>query len=196
MKIKNKTTEGAEKNAKRKTETESFPRDSAFSVVKKGGAMPLLYEDESYKINGSLFEVYRQLGNGFLESVYQEAVEYQLKKDDIPFKSQKEISIYYDGKPLKQFYKADIICYDNIIVELKAIKILLNEHKAQLMHYLKATNMKLGLLANFGSYPKIDIQRIIYENKRTTKGAERNAEKERDIQPFPRDSAFSVVKKE
>jgi GxxExxY protein len=127
----------------------------------------LLYEEETYKINGCIYEVYKQLGNGFLEAVYQEALEYQLNKDNVPFESQKNINIYYDEKPLDQFYKADLVCYDSIIIELKAVKILTNEHKAQIINYLKATKFKLGLLVNFGSYPKVEIQRII--NKTTEK---------------------------
>ena len=133
----------------------------------------LLYKEECYKINGSLFSVYKQLGSGFLEAVYQEALEYQLRKDGIPFESQKLIQIYYDGIPLRQSYKADILCFDKIIIELKSVSKIANEHKAQLLNYLKATGLELGLLANFGAYPTVDIQRIVYQTAKNAKGHEK-----------------------
>jgi GxxExxY protein len=132
----------------------------------------MLYKDECYKINGCVFEVYKQLGSGFLEAVYQEALEYQLNKEGIPFEAQKTIQIYYDGLPLRQFYKADIICFDKILIELKSVSTITNEHKAQLFNYLKATKLELGLLVNFGSYPKVEIQRMIYQTAKNTKGRE------------------------
>jgi GxxExxY protein len=136
--------------------------------------MALLFEKETYEINGCVYEVYKQLGNGFLEAVYQEAMEYQLTKNGVPFESQKLIQIYYDGNVLRQFYKADIICYDKILLELKAVKAITNEHKAQLINYLKATRIKLGLLVNFGSYPKVEIQRIIYEIRDNIQGEKKD----------------------
>lgn len=120
----------------------------------------LLYEEESFAIRGAVYEVYKQLGCGFLESVYQESLELELTAQGIPFESQKEICISYKGTPLKQFYKADIVCYGKIILELKAVKELLGEHSAQLYNYLKATGMKLGFLVNFGHYPGAEIKRI------------------------------------
>ena len=120
----------------------------------------LIYEDETYAIKGAVFEVYKTMGAGFLEAVYQESLEEELRARGIPFTPQAEIKIEYKGKVLHQFYKADIICYDKIIVELKAVSSLLPEHSAQLFNYLKATNMKLGLLVNFGHYPGVEVKRI------------------------------------
>lgn len=120
----------------------------------------LIYEDETYAIKGAVFEVYKTMGAGFLEAVYQESLEEELRARGIPFTPQAEIKIEYKGKVLRQFYKADIICYDKIIVELKAVSSLLPEHSAQLFNYLKATNMKLGLLVNFGHYPGVEVKRI------------------------------------
>lgn len=120
----------------------------------------LIYEDESYAIKGAIFEVYKTMGAGFLESVYQECLEDELKLRGIPFRSQAEIKIDYKGKELRQFYKADIVCYDKIILELKAVSNLLPEHSAQLFNYLRGTKMKLGLLVNFGHYPGVEIKRI------------------------------------
>lgn len=120
----------------------------------------LIYSDETYEIKGAIFEVYKTLGAGFLEAVYQESLEEELRLRGIPFEAQSEIKISYKGKELRQFYKADIVCYDRIILELKAVSNLLPEHSAQLFNYLRATKMKLGLLVNFGHYPGVEIKRI------------------------------------
>jgi len=119
-----------------------------------------MYADEVYAIQGAVFDVYKTLGAGFLEGVYQEALELELASRCIPYKSQPEITISYKGARLHQTYRADIICYDRIILELKAVKELLPEHSAQLFNYLRATDMKLGLLVNFSHYPGADIRRI------------------------------------
>jgi GxxExxY protein len=121
----------------------------------------ILYKYECYQVYHAVFKVHNQLGSGFLESVYQEALEIELKKENIPFEAQKMIKIYYDDKPLSQYYKADIICFDKILLELKAVTKINNEHKAQLMNYLTATRLKLGLLINFGTHPKVEICRMI-----------------------------------
>jgi GxxExxY protein len=120
----------------------------------------ILFKEECYEIQGAIFEVYREMGCGFLESVYQECLEKELSQKGIPFVSQQELQLTYKGEPLKQTYKPDLICYKQIIVELKAVKDLSPEHKAQVINYLKATGMKLGLLVNFGTYPKASITRL------------------------------------
>ncbi len=124
--------------------------------------MNYIYSDETYKIRGAIFEVYQEIGCGFLESVYQECLEIELKSRGIPFKSQQELHIMYKGEFIKQKYKPDFLCFDKIIVEIKAVKELTNNHQAQLINYLKASKMKLGLLVNFGAYPKVEIKRLIY----------------------------------
>ena len=121
----------------------------------------LLFKDEVYVVQGAIFEVYREMGCGFLEAVYQECLEKELHLRNIPFVSQKELNLAYKGQPLEQRYRPDLICFDKIIVELKAVSALANEHKAQLFNYLKASNLRLGLLVNFGHYPKAQIERII-----------------------------------
>ena len=121
----------------------------------------ILFKDEGYAIQGSIFEVYREMGCGFLEAVYQECMEKEFKKCGIPFVAQKELQIVYKGEVLEQKYKPDFICYDKIIVELKAVKEIAPEHEAQLFNYLNATKLKLGMLVNFGHYPKAEIKRII-----------------------------------
>lgn len=121
----------------------------------------LLLEDETFAIRGAVFEVYREMGSGFLEPVYQECLEKELASRGIPFFSQSELTLNYKGEPLKQTYRPDFICYEQIIVELKAVKSIAPEHKAQVLNYLKATNLKLGLLVNFGSHPKVQVERLI-----------------------------------
>ena len=121
----------------------------------------IVYKDESYKIIGACFNVYNTLGSGFLEPVYQECLEIELEKLGIPFVAQKEIEIKYGDIILKSKYKPDLICYGKIIVELKAVKNICDEHKAQLFNYLKATDYKLGFLVNFGAYPSLEYKRIV-----------------------------------
>ena len=121
----------------------------------------LLYRDESYLIRGAVFEVYREMGCGFLEAVYQECLQREFCKQGIQFVSQAELILFYKQEKLQQIYKADFICYGKIIVELKATKELTNEHRAQLHNYLKATGISLGFLVNFGHYPKAIIERVV-----------------------------------
>src|SRR5271165_3969144 len=114
----------------------------------------LVYAEETFAIRGAVFEVYRIMGCGFLEPVYQECLEKEFRHRGIPFLAQEELKLTYKEEPLEQIYKPDFICFGKIIVELKAAKEIAPEHKAQLINYLKATQMKLGLLVNFGSYPR------------------------------------------
>ena len=106
--------------------------------------------NESYSITGAAMQVYNTLGAGFLEAVYQEALAIELTKRGIPYEREKDLKIYYDGQELKQTYRADFVCYDNIIVEIKAVASLNDSHRSQVFNYLKATGFKLGLLFNFG----------------------------------------------
>ncbi len=108
-----------------------------------------IYKEESYAIHGALFAVHRELGAGFLERVYQDALEYEFRERGIPYEREKKIQIMYKGMPLGEPYRADFVCYGKIIVELKAVKALEDAHYAQILNYLKATKMKLGILVNF-----------------------------------------------
>ena len=121
----------------------------------------LLFKEESYQIIGACFEVYREKGCGFLEPVYQECMEIELRLQGIPFVAQKPLPLEYKGTPLRTKYEPDFVCYDKVVLELKAVKELADEHRAQLQNYLKATRLKLGLLVNFGHYPKIEVERIV-----------------------------------
>ena len=126
----------------------------------------LLYKDESYKIVGACFEVYREKGCGFLEPVYQECLEIELLSQQIPSIVQRPLTLQYKGIPLRSTYQPDFLCYDSIVLEIKAVKELADEHRAQVLNYLKATGMKLGLLVNFGHFPKAEVERIIAEKGR------------------------------
>ena len=105
--------------------------------------------------------VYNTLGSGFLEAVYQEALELELAKRNIPYEREKELSICYNGVVLKQTYRADFVCYGNIIVELKAVAHLDDTHRSQVFNYLKATGYKLGLLLNFGNEDGLEFERKV-----------------------------------
>ena len=120
----------------------------------------MIYPDESYRIQGAVFEVYREIGCGFLEAVYQECLERELRRQNIPFEQQKMFRLHYRGELIHPVYVADFVCYEKIIVEIKAISDVADVHKAQVLNYLKMSRLKLGLLVNFGHYPKATVNRI------------------------------------
>lgn len=124
-------------------------------------AKDILYKQECYAIQGAVFEVYREMGCGFLEAVYQECLKRELKQRGIPFRSQPALKLSYKGDLLSQAYRPDFVCFDKIIVELKAVKNISNENEAQVFNYLKGSGLRLGLLVNFGHYPKATVQRIV-----------------------------------
>jgi len=121
----------------------------------------ILYPQESYAIIGACFNVYKQKGAGFTEPIYQECMEIELELQGIPFDSQRELSLEYRGRTLKKKLVPDLICYDKIIVELKAVSQLVDEHRAQVFNYLRATGMQLGLLVNFCHYPELEYERVV-----------------------------------
>ena len=121
----------------------------------------LYHGQESYVITGAAMHVYNTLGPGFLEAVYQEALAIEFKKRGIPYEQEKELKVFYDGQELKQTYRADFVCYGNIIVELKAVSELDNSHRSQVYNYLKATGYKLGIIFNFGSREELQYERVV-----------------------------------
>ncbi len=127
--------------------------------------MDVLYKDESYQIMGACFEVYKEKGCGFVEPVYQECLEIELGLQQIPFTAQLDLELGYKGRQLKQVYKPDFVCFDKIILEIKAVSKLTDDHRAQIHNYVKATGYKLGLLVNFGHFPKVEWERIVREQK-------------------------------
>ena len=120
----------------------------------------IIYKDESYAIVGACMKVHRALGPGFLEAVYEEVVEKEFIVQNIPYRRQVKLDLYYEGVQLKKYYRADFVCYDSIIVELKAVTQIPSVFYAQLQNYLKCTNMELGMLINFGT-PSLTYKRIV-----------------------------------
>lgn len=127
----------------------------------RGTESGILYKDECYAINGAIFEVYREMGCGFVEGVYQECLAIEFARRGIPFAAQPELSLNYKDQTLAQIFRPDFLCFDGIVVELKAVKAIAPEHLAQVLNYLKATGSRLGLLVNFGAHPKATIQRLV-----------------------------------
>lgn len=125
----------------------------------------LIFAEEVYAIAGAAIEVHKKLGPGFLEAVYQEALEIEFGLRGIPFASQKNLTVRYKGVVLRKEYCADFICYGKIIVELKALSKLSGTDEAQLLNYLRATGLEIGVLINFGSSPRLDWKRFVLSQK-------------------------------
>jgi len=121
----------------------------------------LIHEAESYSILGACFEVYREKGCGFLEGVFQECLGHEFQIQNIPARAQVPMALCYKGRPLVQRYVADFICYEKVILEIKAVSQLTDEHRAQIQNYLHATGLRVGLLVNFGHFPKVEHQRFV-----------------------------------
>jgi GxxExxY protein len=119
------------------------------------------FKEESYQIMGACFEVYNQMGSGFLEAVYQECLSIEFDLRILPFIAQSELTLQYKGKPLVSKYVPDFICFGKIILEIKSVSELTDQHRAQVHNYLRATGFQLALLVNFGSHPKIEYERIV-----------------------------------
>jgi len=125
----------------------------------------IVYAEESYAIMGACFNVYKDKGSGFLEAVYQECLEIEFDFRTMPVQPKRELHLEYRGRPLRQTYVPDFVCYDKIILEIKAVSNLTDEHRAQVFNYLRASGMKLGLLVNFGHYPALEYERIVLTNR-------------------------------
>jgi GxxExxY protein len=126
----------------------------------------LIYKDESYAIIGACLAVYKEKGCGFLEPVYHDCLEIELELHGIPFQSKAPQTLQYRGHTLVHTFAPDFVCYNEIIVELKSVSALVDEHRAQLLNYLGATGCKLGLLVNFGHYPRMEYERLVSRNQR------------------------------
>lgn len=127
----------------------------------------ILHKEESYRIVGACFEVYKQKGCGFTEPLYQECLALEFTLQDIPFVAQPELQLEYKGKLLTQYFKPDFICFDKIIIGIKALNSLIDVHRAQALNYLNATRFDLVLLVNFGHYPKLEYERIAHSRPKT-----------------------------
>jgi GxxExxY protein len=125
------------------------------------GMAEIVCRDESFQIMGACFDVYKEEGCGFLEAVYQECVELEFIDRNIAFVAKPLLALAYKGRALRQTYTPDFICFDRIVLEIKAVSALADEHRAQVHNYLRATGHRLGLLVNFGHYPKVEYERIV-----------------------------------
>ena len=121
----------------------------------------IIYPEESYKIMGACFNVYKEMGPGFLEAVYQECLEIEFEYQKIPYEAQKQLKLSYREKVLKRSYSPDFVCYNKIILEIKTVSKLTDGDKAQVFNYLKTTKFKLGILVNFNSFPSLEYIRIV-----------------------------------
>jgi GxxExxY protein len=121
----------------------------------------LIHEELTYKILGACFEVYREKGCGFLEGVYQECLQFEFDLQGVEARSLVQIPLSYKGRPLTKTYIADFVCFGQVLLELKAVSALTDEHRAQVQNYLHATGLRVGLLVNFGHYPKIEHERFV-----------------------------------
>ena len=130
-------------------------------MTRKEEKVELIYKEESYAIIGASFELYKNKGCGFHEPIYHECLEIEFEFQRIPFLSKPPQSLQYRGRTLVQTFNPDFICYDKIIVEIKAVSVLTDEHRAQVLTYLSATSCKLGLLVNFGHYPRLEYERLL-----------------------------------
>ena len=122
-------------------------------------------QEETYRILGACFEVYNEMGCGFLEPVYQECLEIELGVQEIPFVSQPVLDLEYKGISLKKKYQPDFICFGNVLIEIKAVSHLSSEHRAQTLNYLSASGFQVALLVNFGHYPKLDYERLVNQGR-------------------------------
>ena len=121
----------------------------------------LIHADETHALLGACFEVYKDKGCGFLEAVFQECLELELADREIPFETKPALRLEYKGRQLKQTYQPDFVCFGKIILEIKAVTNLADEHRAQVHNYLKATGLRVGLLVNFGHFPLVEHERIV-----------------------------------
>jgi len=122
-------------------------------------------KDETYRILGACFEVYNEMGCGFLEPVYQECLEKELEIQEIPFERQAILELEYKGHLLEKKYQPDLICFGTVIVEIKAVSRLASEHQSQVLNYMNASGFEVGLLVNFGHYPKLEYERFVNQGK-------------------------------
>ncbi|MDQ2730497.1 MAG: GxxExxY protein [Armatimonadota bacterium] len=121
----------------------------------------LLFKEEVFAIIGAAIEVHRELGCGFLEAVYQEALEVELGRRSIPHRSQVCLRVNYKGQLLQREYVADVICYNQVLLELKALNRLSGKEEGQVLNYLKATGLQVGVLINFGVHGKLEWKRLV-----------------------------------
>jgi GxxExxY protein len=134
-------------------------------MTRKEERAELIHKEESYAVMGACFAVYKDEGCGFHETVYHECLEIELEFQGIPFLSKPPQTLQYRGRTLIQTFSPDFLCYEKVILEIKAVSALVDEHRAQVLNYLSATGCKLGLLVNFGHYPKLEYERLLLRSQ-------------------------------
>jgi GxxExxY protein len=144
----------------------------------------LIFKDEAYSIMGACFAVYRDKGCGFLEAVYQECLEIEFEYCNIPAKAKHPLLLNYRERTLRQVYQPDFICHEKIIVEVKAVSAVVDEHRAQVLNYLSATDFQLGLLVNFGRFPKLEYERLANTRKLSRKARKQSENIAAQIDPI------------
>ncbi len=127
--------------------------------------MELIYRDECYRIIGACFEVYKEKGCGFHEPVYDDCLEIELGLQGIPTIAKTRLELHYKGRLLRHYYEPDFVCFEKIILEIKAVSVLADEHRSQVLNYLASAGFELGLLVNFGRYPRLEWERIANTKK-------------------------------
>jgi GxxExxY protein len=157
------------------TMDEVLPAKHAKEREKKSEMSDLLLKDECYAIMGACFAVYAEKGCGFLEPVYQECMEIELSYRKVSACPKPPISLSYRGITLRQGYEPDFICYDKVVVELKAVEDIADTHRAQVLNYLNATDLELGLLVNFGHYPRLEWERIVRTRSKRSQSLKKNS---------------------
>ena len=125
-----------------------------------------MFKEEGYKLMGAAFEVYNQLGYGMAEEIYQQSLEIELQLRGIPFRSKRELSVFYKGRQLQTRYKPDLFVFDGIVVELKAVGELTSDHEAQLFNYMRVARQRVGYLINFGRKGELEWKRFILSDVR------------------------------
>lgn len=129
--------------------------------VERVDGKEIVLKDESFRIMGACFEVCKLQGSGFLGAVYQECLAIEFDLRGIPFVEKEKLNLHYKGRELRQHYEPDFLCFGKIVVELKAVSNLSDDHRAQIINYLHATGMQVGLLVNVGHFPKVEYERFI-----------------------------------
>ena len=129
----------------------------------------IIYREESYRLVGACFEVYKLKGCGFTEGIYYECLMIELELQGIPFVTQPKLELEYKGRLLEQNFRPDFICFEKIVVEIKSLERLADVHRAQTLNYLNATKYDLALLINLGHFPKLEYERIVNQINRGTR---------------------------
>ena len=145
----------------RNSPTNSGPKKFSPRITRMSTNQNILYKEESFAVIGACFNVYNDKGHGFLEPVYQECLMIELEFQGIPAEPQKKLDLFYRNQKLEHFYQPDFICFGKIIIELKAVEKITDAHRAQVLNYLHATGLKLGIIVNFGHYPDLEYERIV-----------------------------------